>query len=432
MLYKNLAINDAGHLMFAGFDTKVLAERYGTPLMLLDESVIRARCREYKTAMARNLPAGSRPLYASKSLSIKKIYEIMAEEDMGIDVVSAGEIYTASKAGFPMENAFFHGNSKSDSDIRLAMDKGVGYFVCDNEDELNAIDAEAAYRGIRQKVLLRLTPGIDPHTHEKINTGRIDSKFGAAIETGQAEALILKALEKKNVELSGYHCHIGSQIFDTAPFCDAAVLMLEFIAEFQDKHGYRPGILNLGGGMGVPYVESDPKIDYAANIRDIGQRIFQTCARLGLDAPSILMEPGRSIVADAGVTVYTVNSIKQIPGFRNYVGINGGMTDNPRYTLYQSNYTVLPADRMNDPVSNVAWTVAGCCCESGDLIQEGVRLPLLKRGDLLAVLTTGAYNYSMASNYNRVPRPPIVMVGYRGPYVAVRRETLDDLLDCDQ
>ena len=432
MLYKNLDINEAGHLVFAGFDTKVLAERYGTPLMLMDEAVIRARCREYKTAMARNLPAGSRPLYASKSLSIKRIYEIMAEEEMGIDVVSVGEIYTASKAGFPMENAFFHGNSKSDSDIALAMDKGVGYFVCDNEDELNAIDAEAAYRGIRQKVLLRLTPGIDPHTHEKINTGRIDSKFGAAIETGQAEALVLKALAMENVELSGYHCHIGSQIFDTAPFCDAAVLMLEFIAEFQDKHGYRPGILNLGGGMGVPYVESDPVIDYAANIRDIGQAISKTCARLGLDAPSILMEPGRSIVADAGITLYTVNSIKQIPGFRNYVGINGGMTDNPRYTLYQSSYTVLAADRMNDAPSKVEWTVAGCCCESGDLIQENVRLPLLKRNDLLAVLTTGAYNYSMASNYNRVPRPAIVMVGYRGPYVAVRRENLDDLMNCDQ
>ena len=432
MLYKNLDVNEAGHLVFAGFDTKVLAERYGTPLMLMDEAVIRARCREYKTAMARNLPAGSRPLYASKSLSIKRIYEIMAEEEMGIDVVSAGEIYTASKAGFPMENAFFHGTSKSDSDISLAMDKGVGYFVCDNEDELNAINNEAAYRGIHQKVLLRLTPGIDPHTHEKINTGRIDSKFGAAIETGQAADLILKALAMENVELSGYHCHIGSQIFDTAPFCDAAVLMLEFIADFQDKHGYRPGILNLGGGMGVPYVEGDPTIDYAANIRDIGQAISKTCARLGLDAPSILMEPGRSIVADAGITLYTVNSIKQIPGFRNYVGINGGMTDNPRYTLYQSNYTVLAADRMNDAPSKVEWTVAGCCCESGDLIQENVRLPLLKRNDLLAVLTTGAYNYSMASNYNRVPRPPIVMVGYRGPYVAVRRETLDDLMNCDQ
>lgn len=432
MLYKNLDINEAGHLVFAGFDTKVLAQRYGTPLMLMDEAVIRARCREYKTAMTRNLPAGSRPLYASKSLSIKRIYEIMAEEEMGIDVVSAGEIYTASKAGFPMENVFFHGNSKSDSDIVLAMDKGVGYFVCDNEDELNAINAEAAYRGIRQKVLLRLTPGIDPHTHEKINTGRIDSKFGAAIETGQAEELILKALAMDNVELSGYHCHIGSQIFDTAPFCDAAVLMLEFIADFQDKHGYRPGILNLGGGMGVPYVASDPTIDYTANIRDIGQQISKTCARLGLDAPSILMEPGRSIVADAGITLYTVNSIKQIPGFRNYVGINGGMTDNPRYTLYQAEYTVLAADRMKDAPSKVEWTVAGCCCESGDLIQENVCLPLLNRGDLLAVLTTGAYNYSMASNYNRVPRPPIVMVGYRGPYVAVRRETLDDLLICDQ
>ena len=430
MIYKNLSINEAGHLCFAGLDTTELAAQYGTALMLMDESMIRNRCRTYKKAMAESLPAGSMPLYASKALSFKRMYEIMREENMGIDVVSSGELHTAVRAGFPMERAFFHGNGKTDFDIRYAMENGLGYFVCDNADELNAIDEEAARQGIRQKVLLRLTPGIDPHTHEKINTGRIDSKFGAAIETGQAEELILLALSKANVELCGYHCHIGSQIFDHAPFCDAAVLMLRFVAEIKAKHDYFPKFLNLGGGMGVPYTAKDPSIDYAANIRNIGLLIADTCRELGLEQPVILMEPGRSIVADAGITLYSVASIKQIPGFKNYAAINGGMTDNPRYTLYQADYTVLPADRMNNTADFVC-TIAGCCCESGDLIQEDVLLPEPKRGDLLAVLTTGAYNYSMASNYNRVPRPPIVMIGENGPYVAVRREKLEDLVSYD-
>ena len=430
MLYKNLTVNEAGHLCFAGLDTVQLAQKYGTALMLMDESVIRGRCRTYKQAMADYLPAGSMPLYASKALSFKRMYEIMKEEGMGIDVVSSGELHTAIRAGFPLEKAFFHGNGKTDFDIRFAMEHGMGYFVCDNADELDAIDSEAARQNIRQKVLLRLTPGIDPHTHAKINTGRIDSKFGAAIETGQAEELILRALSKEHVQLDGYHCHIGSQIFEHDPFCDAAVLMLQFSAQIKEKHGYTPKILNLGGGMGVPYTENDPVIDYAANIRSIGKLVSDTCRNLGLEEPVVLMEPGRSIVADAGITLYSVTSIKKIPGFKNYAAINGGMTDNPRYTLYQSSYTVLPADRMNEERDFVC-TIAGCCCESGDLIQEDVSLPEPKRGDLIAVLTTGAYNYSMASNYNRVPRPPVVMIGEKGPYVAVRREKLEDLTAYD-
>lgn len=430
MLYEHLGINDAGHLTFAGYDTTVLAQQYGTALMVMDENRIRSRCREYKNAMAQYLPAGSRPLYASKALCIKRIYEIMKEEEMGVDLVSSGEMYTASRAGFPMENTFFHGNSKTDADIRMAMELGVGWFICDNTEELDAIDAEAERRGICQKVILRLTPGIDPHTHEKINTGRIDSKFGAAVETGQAEELILRALSKKNIDLGGYHCHIGSQIFDHNPFCDAAILMLDFCAQIKEKYGYAPRYLNLGGGMAVPYTQEQASIHYTTNIRNIGKLIFDTCAKLGLEPPAILMEPGRSIVADAGITLYSVASIKQIPGFKNYVAINGGMTDNPRYTLYQAAYTVLPANRMYDK-ADMLCTVAGCCCESGDLIQENVPLPKPERGDLLAVLTTGAYNYSMASNYNRVPRPPIVMIGEDGPYLAVRRETFEDLLACD-
>ena len=430
MLYDNLSINSAGHLTFAGLDTVELAARYGTALMVMDEARLRSRCQTYIQAMKDYLPAGSRPLYASKALSFKGIYRIMQEEGMGVDVVSVGEMHTAAQAGFPMENAFFHGNSKTDATIRYAMEQGIGWFVCDNPEELDAIETEAARQGITQKVLLRLSPGIDPHTHEKISTGSVDSKFGAAIETGQAEQLILRALEKPHISLQGYHCHIGSQIFEADPFREAAVLMLEFTAQIRKAHGFMPAYLNLGGGMAVPYVEGDPTISYAENIRVIGQLIAQTCARLDMTPPAILMEPGRSIVADSGITLYTVESTKQIPGFKNYVAIDGGMTDNPRYTLYEAAYTVLPASRMNDK-ADMRCTVAGCCCESGDLIQENVLLPRMERGDLLAVLTTGAYNYSMASNYNRVPRPPIVMVGKDGPYVAVRRETLDDILKYD-
>ena len=427
MLYKNLAVNEKGHLTFGGYDTTELAAQFGTPLMVMDEAVIRNRCREYKAAMAAYLPAGSMPLYASKALSLKRIYQIMHEEQMGIDVVSSGELFTAVQGGFPAENAYFHGNSKTDADIALAMDQGLGCFVCDNEDELNAINTEAGRRGIRQKILLRLTPGIDPHTHEKISTGRIDCKFGAAIETGQAEQLVLSALSKENIELRGYHCHIGSQIFDHEPFCDAAVMMLEFLAFIRDKHGFCAPVLNLGGGMGVPYTEQDGSIDYTANIRSIGKLIAGTCERLSIPAPAILMEPGRSIVADAGMTLYNVTSIKEIPGYKNYTAVNGGMTDNPRYTLYQADYTVLPADRMNDDRDFVC-TIAGSCCESGDLLQENVPMPRPNRGDLVAVLTTGAYNYSLASNYNRIPRPPVVLLGRNGPYIAVRRETFEDLM----
>ncbi|MBQ8880611.1 MAG: diaminopimelate decarboxylase [Oscillospiraceae bacterium] len=430
MIYENLSVSAEGHLIFSGCDTLELAKEFGTALFVMDEARIRQRCREYKQAMAEFLPAGSHPLYASKAMSIKRIYKIMAEENMGVDVVSPGELYTAVKAGFPMENAYFHGSSKTDDDIRFAMEHRVGYFVCDNADELDAIDAEAARQGICQKILLRLSPGIDPHTHEKINTGRVDSKFGVAIETGQAAKLVEKALSKKNIDLWGYHCHVGSQLFDEELFCDSATNMLTFAADIQKRYGYIAKVVNLGGGMGVPYTKEQSKVDYAGNIQKIGAHITALCQQLQITPPTILMEPGRSIVADSGITLYTVTGTKEIPGFKNYVGINGGMTDNPRYTLYQAPYTVYNAGRMNEPADFIC-TVAGRCCESGDLIQEEVALARPARGDILAVLTTGAYNYSMASNYNRIPRPAVVMIGENGPYLAVRRETYEDLLLCD-
>ncbi len=426
MICNNLGVNEKGHLTFAGHDTVELAEKYQTPAYIMDENKIREKCRIYKTAMSEHFGGKSMPLFASKSLCFKRIYEIMREENMGIDVVSSGELYTAVKAGFPMGNAYFHGNNKTDFDITFAIENGIGYFVCDNHEELEAINREAGKKGVLQKILLRLTPGIDPHTHAKISTGNVDSKFGAAIETGQAEELVKLALSKENIELVGYHCHIGSQIFEYDPFCDAAVIMIKFIADMKTKLGFEASVLNLGGGMGVKYVESDPEIDYAANIKGIAELIKSECGRLGVNMPTILMEPGRSIVADAGLTLYTAGTRKEIKGFKNYVSIDGGMPDNPRYALYQSAYTVMVANKANE-TADYECTVAGRCCESGDLIQEGVKIPKPERGDIIAVLTTGAYNFAMSSNYNAICKPPVVMLDGEKDYVAVKRESFDDL-----
>lgn len=418
-------------MTFAGYDTVELAEKYGTPLYLMDEDKTREHVRAYKTAMAKYFPSGSMPEFASKAFSCKQIYRIMAEEGIDIDVVSPGEIYTAVKAGFPMENSFFHGNNKTDDDIRFAIENKVGCFVVDGEDELLALDRIAGEMGVKQNILLRITPGIDPHTHKKISTGSVDSKFGTAIETGQAMEIVKKALSLNNISLCGFHCHVGSQVFDIQPFTDASEIMLAFIADVRDTLGYTAEILNLGGGLGVRYTEADPEIDYGEKIKEIAEILNSQCDQLMVPVPKILMEPGRSLVADAGMTLYTVGSVKEITGYKNYVSIDGGMTDNPRYTLYESPYTVVLASRANDE-KNYTATVAGRCCESGDLIQENVKMPKPIRGEILAVLTTGAYNYSMASNYNRVGRPPVVMLNSKRDYIAVRRETLKDICALDE
>lgn len=431
MICNNISVNEKGHLTFAGYDTVELAEKYGTPLYLMDEDKIREHVRAYKTAMAKYFPAGSMPEFASKAFSCKQIYRIMAGEGIDIDVVSPGEIYTAAAAGFPMENSFFHGNNKTDSDIRFAIENKVGCFVVDGEDELSALNRIAGEMGVKQNILLRITPGIDPHTHKKISTGSVDSKFGTAIETGQAMEIVKKALSLENIKLCGFHCHVGSQIFESQPFTDASEIMLEFIAEVRDSLGYTAETLNLGGGLGVRYTEDDPEIDYGEKIKEVAEILNTQCEKLGLPVPKILMEPGRSLVADAGMTLYTVGSVKEITGYKNYISIDGGMTDNPRYTLYESPYTVILASRANDEKDYIA-TVAGRCCESGDLIQENVKMPKPARGEILAVLTTGAYNYSMASNYNRVGRPPVVMLNSEHDYLAVRRETFKDICALDE
>ena len=430
IVHSNVTVGENGHLYFAGADTVSLAEKYGTPVFLLDDSRVRARIREYKEAMQTNFGESSVPLFASKSLSFKEIYRIMAEEGIGTDIVSSGELFTAVSAGFPMERAFFHGNNKTDFDIQYAIENRIGYFIVDSMEELLLIDSYAQKAGIRQKILLRLTPGIDPHTHKKISTGGVDSKFGSAIETGLAERITKAALSQTNIELCGFHCHIGSQIFDIEPYLTAAEIMLSFIAKMKEKFGFTAKILNLGGGFGVRYVESDPEISITENINAIGAYIRKKCAETELSLPTIYMEPGRSIVADAGMTLYTVGTVKEIEGFKNYVSIDGGMTDNPRYTLYQSAYTIRLANRA-DEKADFSCTIGGRCCESGDLIQENVIIPKPKRGDILAVLVTGAYNYSMASHYNRVTKPPVVVLRNGTEKLAVRRERFEDLVACD-
>lgn len=430
MLQANHSVNEKGHLCIAGHDCVALAEKYGTPLYVLDEDLMRENMRLYVRAMAAHMPAGSRPYLASKALSFKGIYRVAHTEGMGTDIVSSGELYTALQAGFPPELMVFHGSAKTADDIRFGIDSGVGLFVVDNAEELSRIEEYAAHKGVTQRILLRLAPGIDPHTFEAVVTGRVDSKFGAAIETGQAMALTKAALAADNVCLVGFHCHIGSQIFDLSPFIDAADIMLRFVAQVRDETGFAASTLDLGGGFGVRYTESDPPFDYETAIADLGKHIQARCTQLSIDAPAIILEPGRSIVAAAGVTLYTAQSIKTIDGYKNYLAVDGGMTDNPRFALYGSRYTALVANRAAADADFVC-DLAGRCCESGDLLGQNMAFAAPRAGDTIAVLVTGAYNYSMASNYNRVPRPPIVALREGKDFLAVRRESFADLCALD-
>lgn len=430
MICNNIKVGTDGVLHFAGKNTVELAKEYGTPLYLLDENKIRENCRTYYNATL-NYFDNARVLYASKAASFKKMYQIINEEGLYTDVVSCGEIYTAKQAGFPLEKAYFHGSNKTDYDIEFAINNGVGYFIVDNAEELLSIQNIAKSKNTIQPILLRLTPGIDPHTYEAVATGKVDSKFGFAIETGSAEQITATALELSNVKLVGFHCHVGSQVFDSNVFIDSGKIMFNFISLVKSKYNYEPEQLNLGGGYGVRYVESDPVIDISENIKQVSVVMKQLAKEYNVKMPVILFEPGRSIVADAGMTLYTVGMVKKIESYKNYVSVDGGMTDNPRFALYGSDYTVMIANRMNEQ-NNLTCSVVGRCCESGDIIKENAVLPSgVKKGDILAVATTGAYNYSMSSNYNRIPRPPVVMISNEKTYVAVKRETFEDLVKND-
>ena len=432
LLYNNLKVNDNGELLFAGANTTALAKEFKTPLYVLDEELIRSRCKEYMTAVKNAFDGNASVLYASKALSFKKIYSIIQEEGLGIDVVSQGEIYTAKIAGFNLKNAYFHSNNKTDEDIEFALDNGVGYFVVDNEEELLAINEISKTRNVSTNVLLRITPGIDPHTYEEVATGKVDSKFGTAIETGQAEEIVKLAISLQNINLVGLHCHVGSQVFDGEVYKMASEVMLNFIALIKNKYNYTIKKLDLGGGFGVKYVLGDGDLDIQKSISEVATFVKNKVLSLGIKMPHICFEPGRSIVADAGITLYTVGTVKRITGYKNYVSVDGGMTDNPRYALYKSKYTLLPAYNMNKECDMLC-SVVGRCCESGDILQEDVYMPsTIKRGDIIACLTTGAYNYAMSSNYNRLTKPAIVMIKDKKAEVVVERQSLQHLTMLDK
>ncbi len=427
MIHSNISVLENGRLAFAGVDAVELAEKYGTPLYLIDENRIRQKCREYKAAVEKYFGKNSLPLYASKALCYRDIYRIINDEGIGIDVVSGGEFYTALSVGFPAEKVYFHGNNKTDEEIQFAIEKRIGAIVVDNFDELEVVNEEAGRQNVKQNILLRLSPGIDPHTHRAVVTGSVDSKFGVAIETGQALGFVKKALSCVNLNLKGIHCHIGSQIFDQFPFTDAAKIMLDFALLVKKELGFSFEEINLGGGLGVRYTEEDPEASIDNNMFEIKKELDRLIAERGLEQPIFLFEMGRFVCADAGMTLYKVGAVKEITGYKNYVCIDGGMPDNPRYALYESKYTVYNASNTLTERNFVA-SVAGRCCESGDLIGEDMKLQAFKRGDILAVAVTGAYNYSMASNYNRLPKPAIVSLFNGQDKLVVKRQSYDDIL----
>ncbi len=425
-----LSVNGNGHLTIGGVDAVELANQYGTPLYVLDENKIRANCSKFRDMLDKYYKGNALCLYASKALCCKELCKIAAEENIGIDVVSGGEIFTAHSAGFPMEKVYFHGNNKTAEEIELALQTGVGYFIVDNLTELKLLSSICEKEHKTANALLRIKPGIDAHTHDYVRTGQIDSKFGFALETGEAYNAAIEASNTPFITLVGLHCHIASQVFEVTPFVEAAQVMMNFILKLNKEQGIVIHQLDLGGGFGVRYTENDDEVSYDDFMNPVSAVINDICSANGLKIPKILIEPGRSVVADAGITLYTVGNVKDIPDIRTYVSVDGGMGDNPRYILYQADYTLECANKADKP-KNMIVTVAGKCCESGDLIQENVAVQQLEAGDILAVLNTGAYNYSMASNYNRIPRPAVVMIKNGESRLVVRRETWQDVISFD-
>lgn len=425
-----LNVNEKGHLEIGGCDTIDLAEKYGTPLYVVDENEIRKNCRAFVKSIEDNYNGHGTVAYASKAFSCMEMYRICKQENMSIDTVSAGEIYTALKAGFPAERIYFHGNNKTLDEIEFALDNNVGRIVVDNLTELEKIEKAAEKRNITAKIMFRIKPGIDAHTHSFIRTGQIDSKFGLALENGEAMVGVKRALALKNVELCGLHCHIGSQIFDISPFELAAEVMMDFIAKIKEETGAEIKELNLGGGFGIKYTGEDKPAPYSDYMNRVAAVIKKKAEEHSIELPFIIIEPGRSIAGAAGITLYTVGAVKEIENVRTYVSIDGGMTDNPRYILYQSTYEILCANKANEPKTEKI-TLAGKCCESGDLIQENAMIQKVVPGDTIAVLSTGAYNYSMASNYNRIGRPAVVMTNNGESRIIVKRESFEDLVRND-
>ena len=422
MLTPNLTVNIQGHLCIGGADTVTLAKTHGTPLYVMDENMIRENCRGFERVIAEEYEGNGLICYASKALSCKELYRIVDSEGLGADVVSGGELYTALQAGMPAEKIVMHGNSKTNTELQMAVSRGVGRIVCDNLPELKRLDQIAGDAG--------KTVGIDAHTHDFVKTGQIDSKFGFALETGEAMQAVKAASLYPNLRLVGLHCHIGSQILETEPFAEAARVMIRFMNQIRSELNITLSELNLGGGPGIRYTEEDDPKPFSEIVRAILSAVKGICAELDYPAPFVLFEPGRSIVGGAGLTLYTVMAKKVIPDIRTYVLIDGGMCDNPRYALYHSEYEALIANKADQP-RNDRVTIGGKCCESGDLIGTDMPLQTAEEDDILAVLATGAYNYSMASNYNRNPRAEIVMVKDGEARTIVKRETYADIVQND-
>ena len=428
---ENLGVNEKGHLLIGKSDAVELAKKYSTPLYVMDEALIRKKCRAYKESIDKYYDGNGLALYASKAFSCKYIYKVIEEEGMGVDVVSGGELYTAINAGFDSKKIYFHGNNKTRDELLLAVESNVGHIIVDNTEELELLNSVAVEKNKTVKIMFRIKPGIDAHTHDFVKTGQIDSKFGVALENGEAFEIIKAVKNYNNLEFTGIHCHIGSQIFDVDPFILAANVMLTFVKKIKDELNLEVKELNLGGGFGIKYVDGQTHASYESFIEAVSDEVKKVCKEYGLSVPFILMEPGRSIVASAGTTLYTVGAVKEIKGYRTYVSVDGGMTDNPRYALYGAEYSGVIANKANLE-RDCKYTVAGKCCESGDLIGEGMMFQKAEKGDILAIFATGAYNYSMASNYNRIPRPPVVMINDGKEKIAVKRETYEDIIKNDE
>ncbi len=428
-----LRVNEKGHLEIGGADCVELANRFSTPLYVYDEAHIRNMMRVFKNTIKEEYNGNGQVLYASKAFSCEAVYAIARSEKIGVDVVSGGELYTALKAGFPAEEIYFHGNNKLERELEFALDGKVGTIVVDSYREADILNEMCLTRGIKQNVLVRINPGVEAHTHAYVQTARTDSKFGFSVADGAAKTICEYVLAKSNLCLKGYHCHIGSQIFEKQSFVIAAEKVLDFSATIKKELGFEASIINLGGGFGVWYTDDDPKLklkDYNDYLKAVISAVKRKVKEHSLKEPYLLIEPGRSIIAEAGITLYTVGAIKNIPGIKKYVAIDGGMFESPRYALYQSKYTVLLANRANEPCTEKV-SIAGKCCESGDLIAVDVPLPEAKSGDILAVLTTGAYHYSMASNYNRNFIPAAILVNDGKADYILKPQTYEDLVRND-
>ncbi len=422
-------VNDLGHLEIGGVDCTILQEKYGTPLYVYDVALIKERAYEFVQAFKKR-GIQAQVAYASKAFSCVAMVQLAKELQLSLDVVSGGELHTALVAGFPVEKIHFHGNNKSFLEIDMAVEAGIGCFVVDNFFEIELLKEAAQKHNKTVSVLLRITPGVEAHTHEYISTGQEDSKFGFDLITGQAEEAIQMVSDDDAFKLLGLHCHIGSQIFETTGFTLAVEKIFSYLAEWKTKLNYAPKVLNLGGGFGIRYIEGDTPLPVSQYVDATIDAVEIQSEKLGIEIPEIWIEPGRSLVGDAGTTLYTIGSEKEIPEVRHYLSVDGGMTDNLRPALYQAQYEAVIANRSNEK-NQETYSIAGKCCESGDMLIWDIALPFAKPGDILAVFCTGAYGYSMANNYNRIPRPAVVFVENGKSTLVVKRETYDDIVGLD-